>query len=65
VKTSVRKRSELMAPRVPGLGKPMAQDDERPDAGLGNVHADAIGLDDSVVEFQGSPPLHRSTIDAE
>jgi hypothetical protein len=39
-------RGNLMAPRVPRFRKPMAQNDQRPLAGLDVVHPDAVGLDE-------------------
>ena len=36
---------ELVAPRVPGLGEAVAEQDERARALLGDVHADAVGVD--------------------
>jgi hypothetical protein len=41
-------RNELMTPGVPGLGKAMEQDNERPGAGLGDVHGQAANIDDTV-----------------
>jgi hypothetical protein len=42
---------ELMAPGIPGFGKAVAQEDERPRTGFGEVHADAIGLDGAMRHF--------------
>jgi hypothetical protein len=42
-------RDELVAPGVPGFGEAVEQDDERPRAALGDVHADAVSLDDAML----------------
>ena len=49
----LRQRDQLMAPRIPGLGEAVAEDDQRPLARLGHVHAQAVGLDESVGDLHG------------
>src|SRR5262249_24013670 len=44
-------RDELMSPRVPGLRKAVAEHDERPVARLGDVDANAVGLDGAVADL--------------
>ena len=41
-------RGELMPPRVPRLGEAVAEQHERALALLGDVHADAVGVDGAV-----------------
>ncbi len=43
-----RERRELMTPGVPGLGKAVQQQHERPGAGLRDVHGQAADIDDTV-----------------
>ena len=47
VEPGVAERAQLVSPRVPALGEPVAQHDRRPVLGprLGDVHADAVGVD--------------------
>ena len=45
MKTSRRQGAQLMPPGIPAFGKAVAQQDRRPGPLLGNVHADAVGLD--------------------
>ena len=40
----LRERRYLMAPRIPGFRKAVAQNDQRPLAGLDVVHPDTVGL---------------------
>ena len=54
VEPSFGQRHELMPPRIPKLRKAVAQQDERTLALLGQVHADAVGLDRAVPQ-----PGHR------
>ena len=44
-------RRELMAPGIPRFRKAVAQKDERPGAGFGDVDADAVRLDRAVRHF--------------
>ena len=48
---------ELMAPRVPALGEPVAQDDRTAVVGprLGDVHGDAVGGDAPVPDAVHGP----------
>ena len=55
-KARLGERGQLVAPRVPRLGKAVAKDDERAHARLGDVHLDAVGLDDGVLEFHAGLP---------
>ncbi len=50
VVAGIGQRAELVAPRVPALGESVAQHDERAvgRARLGDVHADAVGVDEAV-----------------
>src|SRR4029434_9089738 len=41
-------RRQLMAPRIPGFGETVTEEDERTRPLLGDVHADAVGLDGPV-----------------
>lgn len=50
----LRQSTELMAPRVPTLGKPVAQQHEGPGALLRDVHPDAVRLYEAVHR-----PCHR------
>ena len=50
----VHQRRNLMAPRVPTLGKAVDQDDEGTLAGQCHPEADAIGLDDLQVRFHAT-----------
>ena len=54
VESSFGQRRQLVAPRIPGFGKAVAQQDQRTLALLGQVHADAVGLDGAVPQ-----PGHR------
>src|SRR5712671_3272470 len=47
------KSGELMTPRVPGLGKPMAEQDERPFALLCHMHVYSVGVDEAVMNGHG------------
>ena len=44
-----------MSPRVPRLREPVEQDDGRAGALLGDVHADAVGLDHPVLRCHYHP----------
>jgi len=44
MKARVGERDDLMTPRVPGLRKSMAENDQWPCATLRVMHSDAIGL---------------------
>jgi hypothetical protein len=46
--SSLRQRPQLMPPRIPALGKAVAEDDERAFTQLGHVQADAVCLDHPV-----------------
>jgi hypothetical protein len=61
------KRANLVPPRIPGLGKAMGQQHQRPLALLGDVETDAVAFDNSLLWFvhlflmlkcgcYGSPP---------
>ena len=52
VVTGVAERAELMAPGVPALGEPVAQHHGRAvsGAGLGEVHADAVGVHEPLAD---------------
>jgi hypothetical protein len=50
-KASVSERADLMAPRVPELGKAVAQHDWETTAGLDHMHPDAVGIDERVIEY--------------
>jgi hypothetical protein len=54
VESGLGERAKLMAPGVPGLGKPVTSDDQGAHALLGHVHADAVRLDDAML-----PCRHR------
>ena len=43
--SGIGERRNLVAPRVPGLGESVAQHDQRPVAGLGNVQFDVVDFD--------------------
>jgi len=45
------KRTQLMTPRIPGLGKSVAEDDERPAACFGQADANAVRLDRPMRDF--------------
>jgi hypothetical protein len=47
------KSAKLMTPRVPGLGKPMAEQDERPFALLCHMHVYSVGVDEAVMNGHG------------
>src|SRR5215471_1762126 len=51
VEAGAGERVELVAPGVPGFGKAVTHDDERPHPLLGHVHADAVRLDRAVLEL--------------
>ena len=51
VKAGLGERRQLMAPRIPGLGKAMAQQHQRPAALFGDVQVDAVGRDIAVSQF--------------
>src|SRR5882672_8377162 len=51
VKARLRERLHLMAPRVPHLGKAMAQDDRKALAGLCDVHPDAIAFHETMLDL--------------
>ena len=50
-KAGLGERAELMAPRVPELGKAVAKKHRKALAGLDHVHPDAIGFDEFMNEF--------------
>src|SRR5260221_11571317 len=50
-KARIGECAHLMAPRIPELWKAMAEDDRIARAGLGNVHSDAVGIDEFVSEL--------------
>jgi hypothetical protein len=53
-------RDELVAPRVPGFREAVAHEDERPGAGLREMHAEAVRLDEPVADvhyYAGSSPI--------
>ena len=52
----VRERGELVAPGVPELRPAMAHDDRNTLAGLRDVHADAVRVDDAVSDFGHRSP---------
>ena len=52
-KPGLGKSGELMTPRVPGFGKPMAEQDERPFALLCHMHVYSIGFDEPVMNGHG------------
>jgi len=54
VKTSVGERGELVAPRIPTLGKTMTQNNQRPGPLFCQVELDAIRLDIAVFDTSGS-----------
>src|SRR3954470_2722932 len=43
---------KLMPPRIPGFGKAMAQNNQRPRAALRNVHADTVRVDVAVSDIR-------------
>jgi hypothetical protein len=45
VEPGIRKRCELMAPGVPGFGKAVTEENERPRALLGHMHTNAVRFD--------------------
>jgi hypothetical protein len=45
----ISERWYLMPPRIPALWEAMAEEDQRPLALLGEVHLNAVGVDESVV----------------
>ena len=47
---------ELMAPRIPGLGEAVAEQDERARALLGHVHADAVRVEGAVSDLAHRRP---------
>ena len=48
----VGERLQLVAPRVPELGKAVAEEHREAAAGFDDVHADAVGVDVLVGEFR-------------
>ena len=50
-------RLELMAPRIPGFGPAVAEEDERPLACLGDVDAKAVRLDEPMGDFGHGVPF--------
>ena len=50
--TGLRQSNELMTPRIPGLGKAVTENDQRPLPCFGHVHSQAIGLDEAMRDFQ-------------
>ena len=50
----LRKSRKLMAPRVPGLGKPMAEQYERPLALFCHMHSYSVTLNETVVNGHGN-----------
>src|SRR5262249_35662110 len=51
VEAGAGQRAELVTPGVPGFGKAVTHDDERPHALLGQVDAYAVRLDRAVLEL--------------
>ena len=51
VKSCCGQRRQLVPPRVPALGKAVAQHDQRPRALLGEVHANAVRLNRPMGDF--------------
>jgi len=43
---------QLVSPRIPGFRKAMAQKHKRAGASLGDVHADAVGFDQAVIDLE-------------
>ncbi len=50
-KAGVGQRAQLMAPRVPQLGKAVAEHDRVSRPGLNQMHPDAVGVDELVGKF--------------
>ena len=60
VEAGGRQSGKLMAPRVPGFGKAVAQNDERPFALLGKMQLNAVRLDGALcdrVRYHSDLPL--------
>ena len=49
--------AELMSPGIPRFGKAVTQKDERAAAALGDVHADAVGVDGAMGDVRHGQPL--------
>ena len=50
VESRISECRQLMSPGIPAFRKAMAEDDQRPLALLDEVHLNAVGVDESVVD---------------